>query len=110
FSADGAVYFAARRMPPAGLENNYAFTLDLGSDLNTLFHIVPQRQINELVANGRFGTVVAWSTKEAEDLRLNLRYRLHQEFPTHTVFWDWAGTSHDPCSQPLLAKNLQIDT
>jgi 4-amino-4-deoxy-L-arabinose transferase-like glycosyltransferase len=94
---DGAVYFAAKRIPPSGLENNYSFSLNLPPDLAERLHILPQREIDNLVAKGHFGSVIAWSPMQAESLRLRDLYKNEKDFHGHLAFWDLTDTSHQPC-------------
>jgi 4-amino-4-deoxy-L-arabinose transferase-like glycosyltransferase len=87
---DGAVYAAARRIPPRGLENNYAFVLP--PKVAATVNVLAQPVIDALVAERKFVAVVAWSKEETESLHLRELYKEHQVFPTHEMFWDLAET------------------
>ena len=87
YSSDGAIYFAARRIPPSGLENNYAFKVELPAERSKLLRIISQREINEAVARGKFEAAVAWSRLEAEKLNLDSNYIECRDFPGHFVYW-----------------------
>lgn len=56
--ADEFIYFLARRVPPAGLGNTYAQSLDLSSELSASLHVAPLAQLDAWLAAGRFATVV----------------------------------------------------
>ncbi len=99
YAEDAAVYFAAHRVPPTGLENNYAFYLNLPARTEQLLHIIPQTEIDRMVKGGRFGGVVTWSGQQAESIRSGRLYRREETFPGHWVFWDWAGASAAPCGK-----------
>jgi hypothetical protein len=87
YCSDAAVYFAANRMPPSGLENNYTFQLDLPREEEEMLRILPHRKIVESIADGKFATAVAWSRKEVDSLRLGSAYADHRDFPGHFVYW-----------------------
>src|SRR4029077_17729983 len=53
-----AVYFAAHRFPPPGVENIFAPVLSLPPDLATLLHVVPQQQISTRLAEGSFAAAL----------------------------------------------------
>ena len=81
--ANEAVYFAARRLPPPGLENSFAPELRLSRDVSTLVKVVPQSEIDRWLANGRFATVAI----ESDDPRV-LSLGLQRKY---------AGVSRLPC-------------
>lgn len=93
YSSDGAVYFAARRIPLTGFENNYAFELELPPAKQSLLRIVDHRQIYASVAEGKFGAAIAWSQKEAARLNLDSFYTERLDFPGHHVYWQWEALS-----------------
>ncbi|HZS52170.1 MAG TPA: glycosyltransferase family 39 protein [Bryobacterales bacterium] len=57
--APDIIYFAARRLPPAGLENSNSLALRLPPALSSRLHIIPEAEADQWVANGRFDTVCA---------------------------------------------------
>ncbi|MFL6513862.1 MAG: ArnT family glycosyltransferase [Chthoniobacterales bacterium] len=90
FAEDGAIYGAAKRIPPSGLENNYSSFLRAAPETNKMLHVIPQPEIDTMVTEGHFCAVVTWSRERAEALRLGSLYRYHKDYPVHVVFWDWA--------------------
>lgn len=93
YTSDGTIYFAARRIPPTGFENNYAFRLELPPAKQKLLRVVNHGQIYASVAEGKFGSAIAWSAKEAESLNLDTYFTERREFPGHYVYWGWEALS-----------------
>lgn len=56
--AGEAIYFAARRRPPSGLEHSDAQKLQLPPDESAKLHVVSHADLKDWVAAGRFATVV----------------------------------------------------
>ena len=95
YSPYESVYFAARRMPPSGLENNFAAVIRLPQAFATSLHVVHQSQINEWLKAGRFAAVLIWADDpDIESLGLRRVYQQHREVTCydlrHYIFWDRA--------------------
>ncbi len=84
-------YFAARRLPPPGLESEYAPALPLPSGMLASLHIVPQAQLDQWLAAGHFDTVcmdVDESDKKFQALHLLDVYAHRGEFKGgYHVYW-----------------------
>jgi hypothetical protein len=92
--ADEQVFFAAKRLPPSGLENTSATLLELPSSLADSIHAVSHRQWIERLKWGRFDTaVIALDEISSEDLELvshiyrNSR-KLGRDGGQRMVFWN----------------------
>ncbi len=88
-----AVYFAAHRLPPPGLENRFAPVLRLPPAAAALFHVVPQPLINDRLSSGRFAAALILAGDASIDsLGLQRVYRKQKEITCyrrrHYLFWD----------------------
>jgi hypothetical protein len=79
--SDGLVYapevvlFAARRLPPPGMENGFASALPLPPEQLARLHVVSQSQIDTWLASGHFYTLTIWTTDpRVQSLGLLRRY------------------------------------
>jgi len=90
YAEDGAIYGAAKRVPPPGLENNYSSFLPVMPKTNKMLHVIPQPEIDAMVTEGHFCAVVTWSKQRTEALRLGSLYRNQKAYRVHAVFWEWA--------------------
>jgi hypothetical protein len=92
YAANEAIYFAARRLPPTGLETPDGPELRLSPALAASLHVVSQAQIDERLAEGNFATVVIRAKDpRVESLglfRLYARYSKLSCFPGDCyIFW-----------------------
>ncbi len=55
--APDIIYFAAHRLPPGGLENSNSLALRLPPALSARLHVIPEPEVDQWVASGRFDTV-----------------------------------------------------
>lgn len=84
-----AVYFTARRLPPAGLEHADAQKLRLPPALAASLHVVPAPQVDEWLAARRFDTVVLHPKDDRiERLGLSRLYAKRKEAHKLYIFWD----------------------
>lgn len=88
-----AVYFAARRVPPPGLENRFAPVLRLLPALAASLHVVAQPEIDRRLAEGEFAAVlIAVADPDVESLGLKRVYSRQREVTCynrpHYLFWD----------------------
>ncbi|MBI3696748.1 MAG: hypothetical protein HY238_18155 [Acidobacteria bacterium] len=88
--ADEGIYFAARRVPPSGLENSFSHDLRIPPDQVAILRVVPRSRLYEWVAGGRFDTVSScWGFDPQQDSLGLLRvYARHLELDNCHVFWD----------------------
>jgi hypothetical protein len=82
-------YFAARRLPPPGLESDVAPSLPLSSGMLASLHVVPQTQLDQWLAAGRYDTVcVDEAVKGIQALHLPQvyanRYIFHEGY---SIYW-----------------------
>lgn len=101
--ANEATYFAARRLPPPGLENQYTLDLNLPPAFAASMHIVPQAQVDNWLAQGRFATVwIGADDPRVESLGLLRLYARRKEvkkahiFGDCYIFWDRVARSREP--------------
>jgi hypothetical protein len=86
FSTEDCIYFAARRLPPAGLENP-DFRLPAG--LAAKARMEPVSGLEASVAAGRFGAVAIWSGDGwVNSLALPSRYARYETVHGYEIFWD----------------------
>lgn len=87
--ADGCTYFAARRVPPSGMENFYSSFLQLPPTLAASLHVVPGARLEEWLAAGRFATVVIGADDHrVEALGLPSLYAHRKTLHGYEIFWD----------------------
>jgi 4-amino-4-deoxy-L-arabinose transferase-like glycosyltransferase len=102
---DEHIYFAARRLPPPGLENRYGrlLHLRLRPALAAAVGAVSESQMNEWFATGRFATVLTGG----DDLRKLEWLGVLRFYARHTrvhncyladgyIFWQWVADSQEP--------------
>src|SRR5437870_1844273 len=83
--ADDVVLFDARRLPPTGMENNFATALRLPPEQLVRLHILPQSQIDTWLAIGHFHTVtISTIDPRVQALGLLRRYAARSSFITTT--------------------------
>jgi hypothetical protein len=93
--ADGSVYadtllcyVAARQLPPRGLESDVAPHLKLSPEIARSLHVVPQSELDEWLATGRFDTVcLDESDEEIHTLGLSRVYAKHTRINGYCIFW-----------------------
>ena len=64
---DKAVYFAARRMPPPGMENGFASYMPISPQSAALLHVALQPQIRAKLGAGRFDAVLLEANDRSVD-------------------------------------------
>jgi hypothetical protein len=84
--APDLVVFAAKRVPPPGMENMFGPSLRLPPAQLAALHVMPESQIDRWLSEGRFHTVVMFPN---DDARLQMsgllgRYAYHQQL--HGVY------------------------
>ncbi len=85
--ASPEIYFAARRLPPPGLEN--PFSSSLPPTAAGLLHFATTSEVEGWLAEGRFATVVlADNGSRAEALGLSRLYAKHKRLDGFDLFWD----------------------
>jgi hypothetical protein len=83
--ASDLVVFAAKRVPPPGMENMFGSMLRLPPERLAALHIVPQSQIERWLEEGRFHTVMMFAgDPKIETFGLLRRYSYQQKL--HGVF------------------------
>lgn len=85
--ADELVYFSLKQNPPPGLELSYAHLLDLGPEREKLLHIVSQRELKELIKQGKFATFQSCSDDEAAQYGMPGPFRYHVNVEDCQIFW-----------------------
>jgi hypothetical protein len=103
-----SLYFASRRLPPAGLENSYGSFLPLAPDLGASLHTIPQKQIDRRLAEGGCAVVVlAANNRRVQSLDLRRVYSRCKEITCfnepHYLFWD--PVSKSQLSEPYKAAS-----
>jgi hypothetical protein len=83
--APGLVVFAAKRVPPPGLENFWGAMLQLPPETLASLHIMPEPQIERWLSDGRFHTVVML-TGDPRIQRLDLLRRYAHQQQLHGVY------------------------
>ena len=87
--AEPMIYFAGRRLPPPGMENDFAASPNALSDFGALLHPVPRAQIDDWLASGRYAAVVMpIDDRRARGLELSGLYSHREEVAYFYVFWD----------------------
>jgi hypothetical protein len=89
YSNHDAVYFAARRVPPPGMEHSFARERQVPPEAALLLHFTPQEEFNRRLAQGRYATaVLASGSDEARALPLTSIYLQQRTIGDYTIFWD----------------------
>jgi hypothetical protein len=88
--ADEGIYFAARRQPPAGLENAFALDMRVSAPEAAALHVVLRPQLNRWIAAGRFDAVAScWADQQwIDSLGLARVYARRKDLDHCCVFWD----------------------
>lgn len=94
--ADGSLYadtllcyVAARRLPPAGLESDVAPLLKLSPEIARSLHVVPESELDEWLASGRFDTICLDETdKKIRTLRLSRVYARQTRINGYCILWE----------------------
>lgn len=91
--ADEAIYFAARRLPPPGLENQNALDLHLPPAFAASLRVVPPAQVDEWLREGRFATVlIEANDPKVESLHLPRLYARSRKLRCYTsdcyIYWN----------------------
>lgn len=94
--ADGSLYadtllcyVAARRLPPAGLESDVAPLLKLSPEIARSLHVVPESELDEWLASGRFDTTCLDETdKKIRTLRLSRVYARQTRINGYCILWE----------------------
>jgi hypothetical protein len=90
--ASEPMFFLLHIPPPEGLQFSYSRELDLPPAQAAQLHIVPERELDQQVAAGKFATVSVCLDQDAVDrLKLTKLYRKTEEIEYCKVFWDWGG-------------------
>jgi hypothetical protein len=94
--AHEAIYFAAQRTPPSGLEHADSLKLRLPPSESALLHVMSRADLNDLVAAGRFATIAScWATEEWIDaVGLRKVYNKRTTVDGCDVFWSRALRQH----------------
>lgn len=93
FSTEDCIYFAARRLPPAGLENP---DFRLPAAVAARARMEPVSGLEASVAAGRFGAIAIWSGDGwVNSFALPSRYARHETVHGYEIFWDWAAGRRD---------------
>jgi hypothetical protein len=92
WASDELVYFIARRIPPAGLENVYAQSLPVFPDLADTLRAFPLAQLEASLKTGRFATAVTESDHiTIARLGLACLYRDRIRVAGYEIFWNRAA-------------------
>jgi hypothetical protein len=106
--AHEGIYFAARRLPPSGLENTHALRLDLPSAFASSLHVVRPSQVDEWLAEGRFATVwIEVGDARIKALGLDRMYKnckkmdgqIYHNVEDLCILWDVVPASGRPLSR-----------
>jgi hypothetical protein len=84
--ADTQVYFLTRRRPPWGMELSDSHKLSLPPELNALFHLIPQAELERQINAGAFGTIQMCDEDMIDNLELEDMYERRFDFPTGDPF------------------------
>jgi 4-amino-4-deoxy-L-arabinose transferase-like glycosyltransferase len=90
--ADEFVYFLTKRPPPSGMELADSHKLNnLPRDLAASLHVLPRRELDQQVREGRFHTVETCDDDDEriEALHLPQLYSKKAEVSGCSVYWDW---------------------
>ena len=93
------IYFAARRIPPAGLEHYDALKLRLSPGDSAQLHVASHADVMDRAAAGRFATIALWATigyTSLESSGIRQVYGKHTQMFGCDVFW--SSTSEDDMS------------
>lgn len=86
--AEPIIYFASRRLPPPGMENDFAASSNALSDFGALLHPVSRAQIDDWLASGRYAAVVIpIDDRRAQWLELSELYSHHEQVAYFYIFW-----------------------
>ena len=91
FMADEFVYFLTRRQPPSGLEHEDSHKLNnISPDFAAALHIIPRKQLEQQVKQGRFSTVETCDDDDerVEAFHLPQVYEKREEIAGCVVYWD----------------------
>ena len=92
--ADEFVYFLLNRLPPSGMELEDSHKLNnLPADFARTLHVVPRKDLEQLVKQGKFSTVETCDDDDErmESLHLPQLYSKKEDVSGCTVYWDWQG-------------------
>lgn len=85
--ADELVYFLLKQTPPSGMEFSYSHKVDLSPAECKLYHIVPQKEINDEVAAGRFDTVESCNDDRIDEMHLEQHFAHKKDVKDCSVYW-----------------------
>jgi hypothetical protein len=86
--AEEPIYFAAKRLPPPGLELAYTHILKLPPSQEALLHIIGEDELKRQVQAGRFATAYSCDDDDIESYGLKNLYRQHVDMEDCSIFWD----------------------
>jgi hypothetical protein len=92
--ASEVVLFAARRLPPPGMENKFGSRLRLPPEQLARLHVLPQSQIDAWLAAGHFHTVTIGTT-DHRGQALGLLRRYSRQEQLHHLY-----ILSDPITEP----------
>lgn len=85
--ADELIYFLTRRPAPPGMEFAYGHKLELPPERAKSLHILPESQLDQMMAGKAFATAESCDDDEIDHLKLKSLYAEHEELDDCHVFW-----------------------
>jgi len=87
--SDEFIYFLTRRPPPSGFEYDDTHKLILSPELNAKLHIIPQAEVNQMIAKGKFDTIQSCDDEDVlKDMGLPGPYKQLQDLQDCYVYWN----------------------
>lgn len=87
--AEPVIYFASRRLPPPGMENDFAAAPNALAGFGAVLHPIPRPQIDNWLVTGRFATVVMpIEDPRAQSPWLYRLYSHREQAADYYVFWE----------------------
>lgn len=86
-----AVYFLMNLTPPPGLEFGYSHELNLGPKLSAQLHIIPNKELEKMVADGTFDTSSTCDDDDIDEFKFRDIYENEVEVGECNVFWGKKG-------------------
>jgi hypothetical protein len=87
FYADEQVFFLLGRTPMSGMEFSYSHKLELPAKEEELYHIISEKEVNNMVKAGRFATVESCKEDRIDDMDLIKLFPRQADIGDCTIFW-----------------------
>jgi hypothetical protein len=87
--ADELVYFLLRQAPPSGMEFSYSHKVNLSGADEKLYHILSDKDVDKLVADGYFATVETCNDDRMDQMHLDQTFAHKKDIEDCSIFWGW---------------------